>query len=428
MQGLPPPLKRHFLPRPQIDGSGADRRDALETSTEVTRMMTTFKCRSCQSASFRSIVDFGPQPLAGEFPLENEMKRSSAKFPLELVQCNCCGLLQIAEMPPIEQIFHDDYRYSSSTVPSLVRHFERYAEWIDTRLPDGARVLEFGCNDGVLLAILERRGYDCVGIDASENVATLARQKGLRVFSGFLSEDLIRESGLLRSFDFVTCSNVLAHIEDLNSTIRATRLALKEGGLFCIEVHDAAALIEQLQFDTIYHEHQSYFSEQTLRRAVEAAGFAFISCDKTDMHGGGLRLLCQSQTNDQLTDYQMAPDFSATERVFGADFEAIIHRCAADIAEIAASYGPIDGYGAAGRSQMFLNITRTHGHFEQIFDDSPFRQGRYIVGTNIPILPLGASTNRACVILAWNYAASISEKIRGRYEKIFTVLPTLQEW
>lgn len=380
-------------------------------------------CRGCGSTQLQLIYDFGPQPLAGEFPLEPLSKSPVAKYPLALVQCESCGLLQIKELPAIDEIFHADYRYSSSTVPSLVRHFEEYAEALSKLLPAGGRVLEFGCNDGILLAFLKNKGFQCVGVDASANVAEMARAKGLTVHSGFMSLELVHDNGLEEQFDLVTCSNVLAHIEELSATLKATRAALKPGGLFSIEVHDASKLFEETQFDTIYHEHQSYFTELTLRRTVEAAGFSFVACEKTNMHGGGLRLLCQSQPPKT-----PAQAYSARERVSGERFSETVARCAQDIQMAADQFGKLDAYGAAGRSQMFINMTNTANCITQVFDDSPLRQGRYIVGTDIPITSAGQIKSRACVILAWNYAPSICERIRKDYEMVITVLPTLQKW
>jgi SAM-dependent methyltransferase len=381
-------------------------------------------CRACGESSVRLIYDFGPQPLAGEFPQLPESARQAARFPLDLSQCDACGLLQVTHLPPISAVFHDDYRYASSTVPGLVAHFVEYAAWLDARLPRGASVLEFGCNDGVLLERLSERGHACVGVDASENVATLARNKGISVHTGFMTPDLIHAHALEAKFDLVTCSNVFAHIEDLQSTINAARLALKPNGLFVIEVHDGDLVFRENQFETIYHEHQSYFTERTLRRTLEKAGFAFHECVRTPMHGGALRLV--SRLSDASVVKPLA--YAQDERVDSSEFAAAIARCTADIREAVQRYGMLDGYGAAGRAQMFINMTNTADCFAQVFDDSPMRQDRFVVGTNVPIRAFGESKAKACAILAWNYAADIASRVRGAYDLVFTVLPTRKVW
>lgn len=378
-------------------------------------------CRACGSDRLRLIFDFGPQPLAGMYPLVPESERPAPRYPLDLTQCDACALLQVTNLPPIDAVFHDDYRYASSTVPDLVQHFTGYADWLTARLPAGAEVLEFGCNDGVLLAQLEERGANVVGVDASDNVAAIARGRGLDVRTGFMTPDAVQEQGLEGRFDLITCSNVFAHIDDLGETLAAVRRALKPDGRFAVEVHDGEALAAERQFDTIYHEHLTYFTGATLRRLVEANGFAFVECVRTPMHGGGLRFLCARGEG-------RSPPVHDEERIDGARFAEAIERSAGAVRALAAEYGPLDGYGVAGRSQMFVNMTGTADCFARLFDDSPLRQNRFLVGSDVAIGPFGGETGRACVVLAWNYAASISAKIGESYEKVFTVLPEPREW
>jgi len=386
--------------------------------------MKRVNCRVCNSNELRLVYDFGAQPLAGEFPLNPESKRHANLFPLDFTQCDACGLLQVTELPPIEAVFHDDYRYSSSTVPGLVKHFSAYANWLAERLPKGASIMEFGCNDGVLLSQLLDKGFSCVGIDASDNVAKLARDRGVEVHTAFMSEALVREHSFEREYDLVTCSNVLAHIDDLHTVLAAVRLALRPGGLFVIEVHDADALVRDTQFETVYHEHLSYFTKLTLRRMVELGGFTFEECLNTPMHGGGLRLVCRRDDNNTT----IASVLNGTERVDGSRFTSVIERCTHDVRNLADKFGPLDGFGAAGRAQMFINMTQTSDCFLQIFDDSPLRQGRYIVGTDIPIRPFSSDNGRAAIILAWNYAPAIAERIKDRYKETLTILPRRTVW
>lgn len=386
--------------------------------------MRKLTCRACDAPSLRLIYDFGNQPLAGEFPQLPESSRQAELFPLDLSQCDVCGLLQVTHLPPISAVFHDDYRYASSTVPGLVAHFVDYASWLHSRIPNRAHVLEFGCNDGVLLERLSALGHECVGVDASENVAAFARAKGLSVYTGFMSPHLVHSNGLQSQFDLVTCSNVFAHIEDLKATIEAARLALKLGGLFIVEVHDGDLIFSENQFETIYHEHQSYFTERTLRRTLERAGFEFVECLRTPMHGGAIRLVSRLSDSTKLESLAFTND----ELIDSAQFSAVIARCAEDIRAAAKQYGPLDGYGAAGRAQMFINMTRTSDCFGQVFDDSPMRQGRFIVGTNVPIRKFTAGKAKACVILAWNYAVDIASRVRDDYEMVLTVLPQRKVW
>lgn len=368
------------------------------------------------------VCDFGLQPLAGEFPLDPESSAPTKRYPLDLSQCDVCGLLQVTTVPPAHEVFHDDYRYSSSTVPDLVRHFDGYSDYLASRLPKGARILEFGCNDGVLLTKLHDRGFSCVGVDASDNMARLARSKGLDVRTGFMTSDLVEAEGLAGQFDAVTCSNVFAHIDDLRGAAAGVRALLKPGGFFFVEVHDGDALAHDAQFDTIYHEHLTYFTEASLTGLAEREQFHFEECLRTPMHGGGLRFAARYQPQ-LVVSSQVAP-----EMIDGDRFRRTIERCREDLRRLQAEFGKLHGYGAAGRSQMFINMTDATEQFAVVYDDSPFRQGRYIVGTDVVICPFGGEEGECCVILAWNYAPSISKRIRGKFKKIVSLLPEYREW
>ena len=385
-------------------------------------MRSTY-CRGCSSGNLVTLHDFGLQPLAGNYPKNPNSVVPAEKYPLDLTQCGACGLLQVVNLPPIEEVFHEDYRYSSSTVPGLVRHFAEYAGWLLGYLPHGAKVFEFGCNDGVLLEQLQRRGLLCKGIDASDNVAAIARSKGLDVATGFLSVDFVRARDYEGCFDIVTCSNVFAHIHDLSATLQAVRMLLAPNGLFVIEVHDGELLSNEGQFDTVYHEHLTYFTEASLRGLVERAGFDSIACMHTAMHGGGLRLIARigSDTSLPTTANDAIP-------IFNNFVAPAINRCRAELERLHENYGPIVGYGAAGRSQMFINFTGTGHLFGHVFDDSIFRQGRYIVGTDVPIIPYEGDSGNCAVILAWNYAPDIATKIRGKFKEIVTLLPETRLW
>jgi len=379
-------------------------------------------CRSCGSAALQVVADFGAQPLAGAYPLVPDSREPAKRYPLDLTQCTSCGLLQVTNLPPIEEVFHADYRYSSSTVPDLVRHFDGYADYLQSRLPAHGRILEFGCNDGVLLERLRERGFDVVGVDASDNVAQIARGKGLDVRTGFLTAGFVGEQGLESAFDAVTCSNVFAHIDDIRGATAAVRRLLRPGGHFFVEVHDGDILAREAQFDTIYHEHLTYFTEATLRDFAAREGFAFVECPRTPMHGGALRFSCRLASDGQ----GEVP--SAPELVDGNEFAEALDRCRADLSRLHDAHGALHGYGAAGRSQMFINMTGESGRFAVVYDDSPFRQDRFIVGTDVPIRPYSGEQGNCCVILAWNYAPTIAERIKGSFGKVVTLLPHYREW
>jgi SAM-dependent methyltransferase len=380
-------------------------------------------CRACGARDLVQLHDFGDQPLAGFYPLEPESAKAARRYPLEFMRCPRCELMQIVNLPPIDEVFHADYRYSSSTVAGLVRHFDEYAAWLGGRLAPGSRVLEFGCNDGVLLERLKRRGFECFGVDASDNIASLARAKGLAVETGFFDPALVARCDLAGRFDLVTCSNVFAHIHDVRHTLSAVRQVLVSDGLFCIEVHDGDLLVREQQFDTIYHEHLSYFTADSLGRLLESNGFETVAVERTAMHGGGLRYLAR-RSDSAARGAGKAPEASPPKDFLTQSIE----RCRRELFALHREFGPLAGYGAAGRSQMFVNFTNSKEVFGCVYDDSPLRQGRFIAGTDIPIKPWNGEGGRCAVVLAWNYAPDISQKIKGRFERVVTLLPETRVW
>lgn len=390
--------------------------------------MRRVDCRGCGRPALRLVHDFGEQPLAGHFPLVPEKVERAPRYPLELWACEACTLLQITSLPPIEEVFHADYRYSSSTIPALTRHFDEYADWLSRQLAAGAKVLEFGCNDGVLLERLVTRGFDCRGVDASRNVVEIARAKGLAVDEGFFSSAYVTAAGLAGRFDLVTCSNVYAHVDDLSDVTTAAWQALADDGLLAIEVHDASGLSESCQFETIYHEHLCYFTEGSLSQHLVAHGFRVLKLQRTAMHGGALRMLAQ-----KVQPSVRAPTLAAADPAWigalGSALSNGIQRASAAISELSTNHEPLWGYGAAGRSQMFLNFTQSAHLFQAVFDDSPLRQNRFICGTNLAIERFDSVRRPGrCVILAWNYAPDVSSRIADRFDGVYTVLPELRQW
>lgn len=388
-------------------------------------------CRSCGSVSLNLVYDFGELPLAGNFARTAFDSIHCPKYRLELYECSDCGLLQILELPPIEQVFHADYKYSTGTIPALVSHFQEYANYLSPKVPRGSAILEFGCNDGTLLTMLEAAGHKTIGVDPSANVANLARAKGLRVITDFFCTNLVCNEGLLSGFDLVTCSNVFAHIDTLSDVTAAAWRSLKQDGLFCVEVHDADLLIAQTQFDTVYHEHLTYFSERTLSAHLRRNGFDVVESTRTSMHGGGLRILArkvQIPTEIPLGGMGREDVIGVCRGGAMEKFSQAIERCHADILHTKSRHGKIWGYGAAGRSQMFINMTNTASMFEAVFDDSPLRQNSFIIGTAVPILAFDHAVHGgACVILAWNYADSIVGKVRPHFDEILVALPALEK-
>jgi SAM-dependent methyltransferase len=382
-----------------------------------------FECRSCSSQELEVVADFGLQPLAGFYPETVEKSINHRRYPLVLDGCRFCGLLQVTDLPPIGEVFHADYTYSSSQVAPLVNHFSEYAMWIADRFPSVAKILEFGCNDGVLLNQLRLRDFASLyGVDASANIVEVARNLGFNVRCGFFGTQMAQQIDEPHTFDLITCSNVFAHIDDLKDVFIGVHTLLKSTGQLCIEVHDAERLVAEGQFETIYHEHLTYFSVDTLSSCLQINGFEVVEAVKTPMHGGGLRIRARKSAH-HIAGAQV--DFNAD--IFpemGRTLTDRVALCRNQVKEIYVRHGPIDGYGIAGRAQMFLSITETANYFGTLFDDAAIRQDRFQVGTSHRIQPYSfKKTAPVCIILAWNYVDAILSKIAADYEAIYVLFP-----
>ncbi|MBO9518975.1 MAG: methyltransferase domain-containing protein [Porphyrobacter sp.] len=384
------------------------------------------RCRSCFAPGLRVVVDFGLQPLAGFYAASPEDAINHRRYPLLLEACPVCDLLQITDLPPIEEVFHDDYTYSSSEIPPLVAHFADYSRWLEERFPKSAAILEFGCNDGVLLNQLRERGYQhLTGVDASTNMVARAASRGFDVIEGFFGSGIIDRLGKRAPFDLITCSNVFAHIDDLQDVLGAAHKLLGEGGQMCIEVHDAEKLVLEGQFETIYHEHLTYFSEGSLRTCLTLNGFDVSEIEKTPMHGGGLRARARKVRLETGT-IQSEPRSAVEIERIGNSLTAKVKQCRERVNALRAQYGPLDGYGMAGRAQMFLAMTQTEKAFGAFFDDAQIRQNRYAVGTDERIEAFSPErAARACVILAWNYSDAILKRIEPYYETVEVMFPEI---
>ena len=393
-------------------------------------------CRGCGQSDLAEFLDLGDMPLAGGFLPDSEEALANEKtYPLPAHVCRSCGLVQIVE-PVDPQILFQDYSFSSSTVKPLVTHFEEYAEWLTSRYKPRS-VVEFGCNDGILLEPLQARGVEAVGVDVSENITKIARQQGLDVVTGYFGPDIAGELRTrLGAVDLVTGSNAFAHNADPDFILEGARILLGDRGQLCLEVMYAGDLLDKIQWDTLYHEHLTFYSLGTLRGLLERRGFHVVHAERIPMHGGSLRVVASvegpapmSAEGEEVLAYEESRNLNhaSTWMDFGVSIQRKIDVVKDTLARLGKT-SRIWGYGAAGKATLWVNACNLD-FLEAIVDASPLRAGKLMPGTHTPIVfpeELKKNPPDYIFVTAWNYAEVIRQN-EAWFEGIWvTPLPEMR--
>jgi SAM-dependent methyltransferase len=357
------------------------------------------------------------QPLAGGI-LTKEQIPQEQKYPLRIYVCQECGLVQIFDVIPPSTLFNN-YLFSSSTIQYLVNHFANYAKWLnDNYHPEF--VIEFGCNDGVLLEPLKQYGIKSIGVDISQNITELARGKGLNAITGYfdieMAQSIRKEYG---AADIVTGSNAFPHNDDPGTILEASKEMLKDNGHLVLEMMYAGSLLEKLQWNSMYHEHLNYFCLSTLEVLLLRYGFRAVHAEIVPMHAGSLRVVCAvdpseypDNTVTEMFRKEMADGLQVVEtwHKFAENTERQINVVKNVLIDLA--YPSIAAYGASGRVTMWLNACNMD-YLEYIVDESPLRAGKLMPGVHTPIVypdKFRESPPDYCLVTAWNYFEQIRQK------------------
>jgi SAM-dependent methyltransferase len=384
-------------------------------------------CRFCGTRLRHSFIDLGMSPLCQTHISPDELNRMEPFYPLHAFVCHECFLVQLDEYVSPAEIF-TEYAYFSSYSDSWVQHARRYAEAMIRRLGLNAqsRVVELASNDGYLLQHFIHAGIPVLGVEPAANVAKVAVQKGIRTTVRFFGRDAARD--IAEEFgqaDLLLGNNVLAHVPRLNDFVAGMKLLLKPRGVITMEFPHLYRLTEGNQFDTIYHEHFSYFSFFTVEKVFAAHGLALFDVEELDTHGGSLRIYARHAENRALP---VSPAVDALRRreldagVARLDTYACFaervketKRALLDFLIGAKRAGKtIVGYGAPGKGNTLLNYCGIRQDFlDYTVDRSPYKQGKFTPGTRIPVLhPDRIAETRPdyVFILPWN----LKDEIVGR--------------
>lgn len=401
--------------------------------------MTT--CIVCGSTDVRVFLDLGRMPLANKFLSEEELALPEPTYPLRVGFCMRCTHVQLMEHVPPSAMF-DDYLYISGMSDTLREHLHDLASIVVSRRGLGADdlVVDIGSNDGTLLSGFRRLGTRTLGVDPAKNLASIAAQKGIETHTGYFglntAEEIVGRQGPASA---ITTTNTFPHIPDLGDLIRGVDRLLKPGGVLVIEAHYLLDLLEQGAFDTVYHEHVSYWAIDPMRTLLEAYGMAIVSVERLPIHHGQVRVFVQRDGEgrpDGSVEAALAAEEAAGLRGF-ATFQAFARRTEKirddlrrELASVRSRGERVAAYGAPAKGSTlvtFLGLDRET--IPYIADRSPLKQGRYTPGAHIPIVdPRRILEDRPdyLLLLAWNFADEImgqQAEFRRRGGRFIVPLP-----
>jgi SAM-dependent methyltransferase len=399
-------------------------------------------CRACGAPFGPTLCDLGVMALANAYLPPDADLTLEPRYPLRAVVCSACRMVQLDHVVDAAGIF-GEYAYYSSASSSWLAHAQAFCTEISARLSLGpdALVIEVASNDGYLLRNFVAAGIPCLGIEPAANIAAHARAAGVPTETAFLTPDtaaaITARHGLA---DLVIANNVLAHVPDINGFVAGLAALLRPEGVLSIEAPHLANLVEQVQFDTIYHEHYAYWSLLAVERVLAAHGLHVFDLTELPTHGGSLRYLVARQPRAPSASLQA---MRAREAALGLDGDAWYQGFQGHVADVVAGFRDwlgrtkaqgrrIAAYGAAAKGNTFLNAAGLGpDDLLAVADLSPAKQGRRLPGTHIPVVTPQALLDLApddILILPWNIAPEIVGNLRsmGYPGTLWTAIPRMR--
>ena len=403
-------------------------------------------CRICEEDSLVRVLPLGNMPPVNYFPTRQELGKHTKRYPLNLCLCPNCGLVQLDEVAPAEELFRN-YHYLTAASKPLIDHFRSLARECFNRRFIGARgkILDIGANDGTLLFQFQKLGAKALGVDPSLNAVAAAKKIGVEVLPTFFSEKVAQEIRSKRgTFQMITATNVMAQTDDVEGLLRGVKTLHAPKGIFVAEFAHLLDMIVKNQFDVIYHEHLSYFSFKPLLRLFETNDFKIIDAKKILTQGGSLRIyarhrqeasqtrsesldaILQEEKENYITDLSTLQRFAQEVEQFRRDMRKLIH-------DIKKRGKKIVGVGAPAKGVILLNYCGIGAaEIDYIVDSTPLKQGRFFPGENIPVYAeqkLESDQHDYFLLLSWNFQEAILEKLqpyRAKGAKVIIPFPKLR--
>jgi SAM-dependent methyltransferase len=408
-------------------------------------LVSKHACRFCGAPLRHSFADLGSSPLANSYLRADELEAPEPFYPLHARVCERCFLVQLPAVESPEAIF-GEYAYFSSTSASWVEHARRYAESAVRRfgLDERSQVLEVASNDGYLLQFFRERGVPVLGIEPARNVAEAAVARGIPTRVEFFGTEAARRLVAEGTrADLLVANNVLAHTPSLNDFVEAIAVVLVPDGVATLEFPHLLRLIERSEFDTIYHEHFSYFSLLVVERVFERAGLTIVDVEELPTHGGSLRVYARhaqaagrkSESIESVRTAEQEAGLGGIEVYAG--FEARVRAAKRDLLELLVAVKregrSVVAYGAAAKGATLLNYCGIRGDFvDYVVDRSPHKQGLFMPGVHLPIHPperVAETRPDYLLLLAWNLREEIAQQMQFVREwgcRFVAPLPTVE--
>ncbi|NCZ69234.1 MAG: methyltransferase domain-containing protein [Actinobacteria bacterium] len=387
------------------------------------------KCRHCAAELAFQLIDLGSAPPSNAYLTAISLRRPEKWFPLKVLVCETCWLVQAESYSRASELFNDEYAYFSSFSDAWLAHSERYVSEMVERfsLNSSSHVVEVASNDGYLLQYVKSRGIPCLGIEPTASTANAARLKGVETVERFFGVDLAKElvaNG--RAADLTAANNVLAHVPDINDFVRGFAELLKPSGVATFEFPHLYQLVTERQFDTIYHEHFSYLSFTTVREIFLTQGLSVFDVEEIGTHGGSLRVFAQRTDSGKhpISDHvgqilELESGAGMRSLSFYEGFERDAEIAKSKLLEILVdaklSGKTVAAYGAAAKGNTFLNYAGVKSDLISfVVDRNPAKQGKWMPGSRIPIVGEERLRNErpeVIIILPWNIKSEVLDQL-----------------
>ncbi|MGC3944044.1 MAG: class I SAM-dependent methyltransferase [Chryseolinea sp.] len=387
-------------------------------------------CRFCKTPLSLKFADLVNCPPSNSFLTAEQLNEHEVNYPLAIYVCPNCFLVQVDEYKKAEEIFNSDYVYFSSYSKSWVEHARRYVEDMVERFGfnENSLVIEIASNDGYLLQHFKNKGVPVLGIEPSKSTANVAILKGVPTITEYFGSEFANElKQKRRKGNLIVGNNVLAHVPDINDFVEGLKVALRKSGVITMEFPHLLRLVEDCQFDTIYHEHYSYLSFTTVKKIFEAHALEMFDVQETNTHGGSLRIFAKHKKD---TTRQISPNVAAMlekEHKAGVNtveyyenfqtrIDHIKHQALRFLLEQQANGKKVIGYGAAAKGNTLLNYAGIKGNdlIQFVVDAAPSKQGKFLPGSHIPVYDeskIKESKPDYIIILPWNLKEEIMEQL-----------------